>query len=216
MLVYIIGALIAYLIGSFSTSLVIAKFKKKELRSSGSGNLGASNTTILLGFKWGVVVGLVDILKCAIPVFLTRRFFFTDHYYLPFIVAACCILGHIFPFYLKFKGGKGFACLVGAILGYSCSTNFLLIVIYAVAIIGITFITNYIAIATATCCITFPIAIGILDKAAAPAPYGSIIAAIILLIPCIVIVSLHIPNYKRIIKGEEIGIKDALSKKHRI
>lgn len=213
MLVYIVGAIVAYLIGSFSTSLVIAKIKGKELRNAGSGNLGASNTTILLGAKWGVFVGLVDIFKCGIPVFLTRHFFFQDYHFLPFVIGACCILGHIFPFYLKFKGGKGFACLVGAILGY----DWRIIIIYAIAIIGITFITNYIAIATITTCITFPVAIGILDHHSFR-NFGSqsFIGSLIMAIPCIIIIILHIPNVKRIIAGSEIGIKDALSKKHRI
>ena len=68
--VYILGALIAYLIGSISPSLIISKIKNKDIRSFGSKNLGASNTAILLGWKLGVLVGFLDILKGVIPVLL--------------------------------------------------------------------------------------------------------------------------------------------------
>ena len=75
MTVYILGALIAYLAGSINTAFIISKILKKDIRSGGSGNLGASNTTLTLGWKWGVFVGAVDILKGAVVVFVARTFF---------------------------------------------------------------------------------------------------------------------------------------------
>ena len=57
MTVYILGALIAYLVGSFNTAFFVSKFKKIDIRAGGSGNLGASNATLTLGWKWGVLVG---------------------------------------------------------------------------------------------------------------------------------------------------------------
>lgn len=203
MAVYIIGGLIAYLVGSINTAYILAKIKKKDLRSGGSGNLGASNTTLLLGWKWGVFVGACDILKGFAVVFIARMVF-SDYEYLPYIVSSAAIIGHIFPFYLKFKGGKGFATLCGCILGY----NWLVFIVAAIIIAAITFATDYIVLATLTMIIAFPVYVGITNH--------NFIYPAILAVGMIIIFIKHLPNYKRIIKGEEIGIKDSFTKKHRI
>lgn len=203
MAVYIIGAIAAYLIGSINTAFILSSIKKKDLRSGGSGNLGASNTTLLLGWKWGVFVGVCDILKGA-AVVLIARLVFTDYEYLPYIASSAAILGHIFPFYLKFKGGKGFATLCGCILGY----KWYIFIIAAILIAIITFATDYIVLATLTMIIAFPVYIGITNH--------NFIYPAILAVGMIAIFIKHLPNYKRIITKEEIGIKDSFTKKHRI
>lgn len=203
MIVYILGAVISYLIGSFNTAFFLSKILKKDIRSGGSGNLGASNATLTLGWKWGILVGLVDILKGFTVVFVSRMIF-KDYEYLPYIAASMAIIGHIFPFYLKFKGGKGFATLVGCILGY----NLIAFVIAGILIIIITFATDYIVIATLTMLIAFPVFVGIYTH--------NILYALILAVGSIVIFSKHIPNFKKIIKKEEIGIRSSFTKKHRI
>ncbi|MBR4413707.1 MAG: glycerol-3-phosphate acyltransferase, partial [Lachnospiraceae bacterium] len=156
MYVYILGALIAYLIGSFSTAFFLSKILKKDIRNGGTGNLGASNTTLTLGWKWGLLVGIVDILKGFVVVFVARMVF-PEYEYLPYIAASMAIIGHIFPFYLKFKGGKGFATLMGCILGY----NFIVFVIAGLLVIIITFATDYIVISTLTMAVGFPVFVGI-------------------------------------------------------
>ncbi len=203
MYVYILGALIAYLVGSFSPSFFLAKILKKDIRKGGSGNLGASNTTLTLGWKWGVLVGAADIFKGFIVVFIARMFF-KDYEYLPYIVASMAIIGHIFPFYLKFKGGKGFATLMGCILGY----NPIAFVIAGILVIIITFATDYIVFATLTMLIGFPVFVGIYTH--------NIIYPLILAVGSICILSKHFENFKKIIKKEEIGIRSAFTKKHRI
>lgn len=203
MIVYILGAIISYLIGSFNTAFVVSSIKKKNLRSGGSGNLGASNTAILLGFKWGVFVALVDILKGFLVVFIAKMFF-ADYWLLPFVVSSGAILGHIFPFYLKFKGGKGFATLVGCILGY----NWIVALIAAVAIAIITISTDYIVIATLSTIVGYSIYIGIVTHSVYP--------VLILWISFICIFIKHIPNIIRIAKKEEIGFRSSFDKKHKI
>ena len=157
MAVYIIGAVIAYLVGSINTAFIVATLKKKNLRSGGSGNLGASNTAILLGFKWGLFVGIVDILKGFVLVIISK-YVLSDYAYLPYIVTSAVIIGHIFPFYLKFKGGKGFASLVGCIFGFDWRVG----LVAAVLIIAITVISDYIVLATLTTIILYPITVGIM------------------------------------------------------
>ena len=203
MYVYILGALIAYLIGSFSTAFFLSKILKKDIRSGGTGNLGASNTTLTLGWKWGLLVGLVDILKGFVVVFVARMVF-PEYEYLPYIAASMAIIGHIFPFYLKFKGGKGFATLMGCILGY----NFIVFVIAGLLVIIITFATDYIVISTLTMAVGFPVFVGIYTH--------NVFYALILAVGSFCIITKHSTNIKKIIKKEEIGIRSSFTKKHRI
>ena len=200
MYVYFIGTLLAYLLGSVSTSLIISKIKKVNLRTQGSKNLGASNTLIVLGPKWGIFVGFCDMMKGFISVFVARKCF-ADYRYLPYIVASAAILGHIFPFYNKFKGGKGFATLIGCILGY----NPLVCLIAAVLIVAITLATDYIALATATVAIGFPVFVGIST--------GNLLYALITAIGSLFILIKHLSNYKRIVNGTEIHFRSAIKKK---
>lgn len=202
-LTYFIGILVSYLVGTFSTSYFIAKLKKKDLRSAGSGNLGASNTTILLGWKWGVLVGVVDIFKGTLVVLLAK-WLFADLTYLPYAVGVACVLGHVFPFYLKFKGGKGFATFLGVAL----ALDWRYFLVMGVCIILITLISNYIVIATVTTALSLPIFIFITTSDWIPAA--------ILVIATIVILVKHKENYPRIIKGEEIGIRDTIKGKNRL
>lgn len=203
MTVYILGAIIAYLVGSLNTAFFLSKALKKDIRTGGSGNLGASNATLTLGWKWGIFVALVDILKGAAVVMISRLVF-PDYEYLPYIAASCAIAGHIFPFYLKFKGGKGFATLCGCILGY----RWWLFLIAAVLIAIITLATDYIVLATLTMLISFPVYVGITNH--------NFIYPLILAVGSLIILIKHLPNYKRIIKKEEIGIRSSFTKKHRI
>ena len=201
--VYILGALIAYLIGSISPSLIISNIKTKDIRSFGSKNLGASNTAILLGWKLGVLVGFLDILKGVIPVLLAG-ILLPEYTYLPFVVATAAVLGHIFPFYLKFKGGKGFATFLGASLGLDW--RFFLGMVLVIVLV--TLIFDYIAIATLTACISLPIYTGMINH--------NIIPALIVGIASLVIIGKHLVNIKRIAKHEEIGFRAMLSKKHNL
>ena len=203
MIVYIVATLISYLLGTVNTALIVSSAKKKDLRSGGSGNLGASNATLLLGWKWGVFVGACDMLKGFLPVFVARMFF-ADYTYLPYVVATAAILGHIFPFYHKFKGGKGFATLFGCILGF----KWYVFLIAGVVTIIITLISDYIVLATLTVIISYPIYVGISTH--------NVYYALIIGIASVVIFIKHIENYKRIIKKEEIGIRASFTKKHRI
>ncbi len=199
-LIYVCSVIISYLLGSFSPSLVFSKFTKKELRNQGSKNLGASNATIVLGWKYGLLVGLIDIFKGTIPVLLVR-FLFPSFIILPYLVAAAAVLGHMYPFYLKFKGGKGFATYMGIILGL----DWRFFIIIGIATILITLISNYIVLATLTVVISFPIYLVFL----APFPYYALILAPVSLI----IIIKHRSNIKHIIAGDEVGIRSTFHKK---
>ena len=104
---YLIVFIVFYLFGSISPALITGKLVKGiDIRDVNSKNAGASNVTITLGLKYGVIVGLSDILKGLIPI-LVLRVIFPDNNIIWFIGGISAVLGHIFPFYMKFKGGKG-------------------------------------------------------------------------------------------------------------
>ena len=109
---YILVALLAYIMGSSSMSLYISKWKKVEIRDKGSKNLGASNAMLVFGWKYGILVALHDIGKAALAVILARHFF-PGLEHIGIVAGVASVLGHIFPFYLGFKGGKGFASYLG-------------------------------------------------------------------------------------------------------
>ena len=112
--------LAAYLIGSSSMSFYISRFKKIDLKEKGSKNLGASNTLAIIGKKAAAAVLVHDVLKSFFAILAVRILFdipYNEVHWLLAAVGVAAVLGHIFPFYLKFKGGKGFATYIGLIFG---------------------------------------------------------------------------------------------------
>src|SRR5690625_353522 len=113
---YVIFGLIAYLLGSIPTGLIVGKIGfKKDIRNYGSGNLGATNTFRVLGIKAGIIVTLGDILKGTLAAVLPILFGAEDVY--PLAVGIFAVIGHMFPIFAKFKGGKAVATSAGVILG---------------------------------------------------------------------------------------------------
>ena len=193
---YVIAIALGYLLGCSNMAYYIAKAKKADLRSAGSGNLGASNATILLGWRAGVATGVHDIGKSALAV-LILRLLFPEHEYAPIAAGVASVLGHIFPFYLKFKGGKGFASYWGMTL----ALNWKLALVVGAAIILVTVITDYIVMGTFTTIISVPIYMGITRNW---------IVALILGIATAVILYKHRENIPRLLNGTEVGLRSAI------
>lgn len=108
--------IIAYLLGSIPSALWIGKiFYKTDIRTKGSGNLGATNTFRTLGAKAGIIVTVLDILKgtaaTLLPVFIDTSIH-------PLLLGVIAVIGHMFPVFAKFKGGKAVATSGGILLGY--------------------------------------------------------------------------------------------------
>lgn len=114
---YVLFGLIAYLIGSIPSALIVGKVGYNiDIREHGSGNLGATNTFRILGVKAGAIVTISDILKGTIAVVLPALF---DINVYPLIIGVFAILGHTYPIFAKFKGGKAVATSGGVFLGIS-------------------------------------------------------------------------------------------------
>jgi glycerol-3-phosphate acyltransferase PlsY len=148
---YALAILLAYLLGCSNMALYISKIKKLDLRAGGSGNLGASNATALMGWRAGATVAVHDIGKSALAVVLAKLMFPQ----LPLIGAVAgvaSVLGHIFPFYLKFKGGKGFASYIGMTL----ALNWKLALVIMALVLIVTLITDYIVVGTTLTILSVP------------------------------------------------------------
>ena len=200
---YILIILIGYLLGCSNMAFYIAKLKKADLRSSGTGNLGASNAVVLLGWKAGVLTAVHDVGKAAIVVLLAK-WLFPQLEYAGAVAGVSCVLGHIFPFYLRFRGGKGFASYFGMTL----ALNWKLALVIAAAVIIVTVITDYIVCGTLTTIITVPIYLGI--------HHSSFLLAMILCIATAVIAYKHRENYPRMLNGTELGLRSAVKGENKL
>lgn len=200
---YFIVVCMGYLLGCSSMALYLSKFKKVDMKSAGTGNLGASNATALMGWGYGVLVALHDIGKSVLAVMLAK-FFFPNLEYAGAAAGIASVMGHIFPFYLKFKGGKGFASYWGMTL----ALNWKLALVIFVAGLLLTFLTDYIVTATTTTVITVPVYLGFATN--------SLILVLILCIGSAVIIYKHRKNYVRIFRGTEIGLRSVARGEHKV
>lgn len=199
---YILVILIGYLLGCSNMAYYLANWKKADLRSGGSGNLGASNVVVLLGWQAGILTAVHDIGKASLAVLLAK-WLFPELDLAGAAAGVSCVLGHIFPFYLKFRGGKGFASYFGMTL----ALNWKLALVVGIAIVAVTLITDYIVCGTLTTIISVPLYIGFTR---------GWLMALILCIATAVIVYKHRENYPRMINGTELGLRSAIKGKNRI
>jgi glycerol-3-phosphate acyltransferase PlsY len=108
--------IIAYLLGAVPFGLLVARAKGIDIRSEGSGNIGATNVFRVVGKGWGIFTFTLDVLKGFIPAFFFQKFAGLDPAY-SVLFGVAAIMGHTFPIYLKFKGGKGVATSAGVLIG---------------------------------------------------------------------------------------------------
>lgn len=201
-LFYILTVLGGYLLGCSSMAYYVSRWKKVNLSTNGSGNLGASNTTILLGWRMGILVALHDIFKGAAAVLLAK-WLLPDLTYAPVVAGCACVMGHMYPFYLKGKGGKGFASYTGMLLALDWRLGLALI---GVSLL-VTFLSDYIVVGTLTTVVVGPVWIGFTQ---------SWVSAVIMLAVTAVIFYKHRENLHRILRGSEVGLRSTLKGEHRL
>jgi len=190
---YIIFGILAYLLGSIPTGLIVGKIGyKKDIRNFGSGNLGATNTFRVLGIKAGIIVTVVDILKGTLAAVLPVLFGAEDVY--PLAVGVLAVIGHMFPVFAKFKGGKAVATSSGVILG----VNPLLFIIMVATFLLILYLSKYVSLASMLTGIV-TIIVTIIQR-----ELGLFIVTTIL---TIFVIYRHTANIKRILNKTEPKIK---------
>lgn len=200
---YIITAVIGYLLGNIQSAFFLGKWiQKVDIREHGTSNIGASNATVVLGKKLGFITLLADILKAVAAVLITR-YYFPEYADLPFWAGSWAVIGHIFPFFLKFKGGKGVASLLGMLI----VVNWQIGLIAAAVLIIITLLTNYIAIGAIVLYLSLPVLLLLYEYSLVP-----ILLALFLLL---VGFFKHYSNFIRIKNGTELKVLQTLSGKRK-
>ena len=199
-LLLIAGGIVAYLMGSFSSAVWIGKwFYNTDVRTHGSGNAGATNTFRVLGTKAAIVVMVLDVVKAWGAVMLAHPFAgdSLDPIQLleyKIVLGALAVLGHVFPLFTGFKGGKGVASLVGVIIAlYSPYIFFIILAWFALVLL----ITHYVSVASITASVFFAILAIFVFKE--QNTYLIILAALI----AVFVPLTHHKNIKRLMKGEE-------------
>ncbi len=148
--------IIGYVFGLFQTGYIYGKIKKVDIRQMGSGNAGTTNAMRTLGVKAGLITFAGDFLKTILAIILVR-FLFADDYpqlyrALGMYAGLGAVLGHNFPFYLKFKGGKGIAATSGFIVAFG---TWQMILLGAIVFFGVAIATRYISLASICLMVSF-------------------------------------------------------------
>lgn len=149
----IICLIVGYIFGLFQTGYLIGKMSHIDIRQQGSGNAGTTNALRVMGWKAGALTFIGDVLKCVLAVVL-MRFIFKETDYAPLLgmyAGMGATLGHNFPFYLKFKGGKGIAVLAGLVV----STSFWMVPVPLSAFIVAVLLTRYVSLGSLLASTTF-------------------------------------------------------------
>ena len=196
------SAALGYLLGCSNMAFYLARLHGVDIRSSGSGNLGASNAMTTMGWTAGVLTAVHDIGKSVLAVVLARLLF-PDFAYAGLIAGAASVAGHNFPVFLRFRGGKGLASYFGMIL----AVNWRLALVIFVINVALTVVTDYIVIATVFTVLIFPV------WAALKMDWTSF--AIVCAASLCVLVK-HGANFRRLANGTEIGLRRAGSGKMRV
>lgn len=198
MLYLIVFLILAYLLGSIPTSVWVGKwFYNIDIRNYGSGNAGATNTLRVLGTKAALPVFVFDVFKGFIMPFFAHKFnnelpTINDSYFFPIIIGFSAVLGHIFPIFAGFRGGKGVATLLGMTIGITIFPALLSLGIFVLVLI----FTKYVSVGSLTSGITFPILILFFEDYTISLMIFSIFATILLFYT-------HRKNIRRLMNGTE-------------
>lgn len=187
----------SYLIGSIPFGVIVGKLRGIDIRNCGSHNIGATNAMRTLGPIWGFIVWFLDMIKASVFVIITLYFFHYQNDFFkieihPLVYGMCGALGHLFPIYLKFKGGKGVSSFIGVILVYSWPHAILCLSVFTIVVA----ITKYVSLGSCLAAISLLISFLIY-------PYVEIEFILFTIIAATLLISKHIPNIKRLINGTE-------------
>ena len=205
--ILIIGA---YLLGSIPFGLIIARAHDKDLRSIGSGNIGATNLSRALGKKWAYFCFFLDVTKGLVPMLIATSFISSPpviaELFLTLAAGCAAVLGHIFPIYIKFRGGKGVATSFGVALGlwpYYTTCSLFAFGVWVVTVL----IWRYVSLASIAASVAFPLALVLVIVLTPGWDFANLWPLLIAAIAIpIIVIARHRENIKRIIAGTESKI----------
>jgi acyl phosphate:glycerol-3-phosphate acyltransferase len=193
---------LGYLFGSFPAGYFAGRITGVDVRSLGSGNIGATNVLRVLGKRWGYAVFFVDAFKGFAAVRLT--FFLAKHLpaaqpyaeYFAILTAVMCIVGHTFPVWLRFKGGKGVATSAGALFGLMPMAVPFIILIWVI----IFETTRYVSVASIGAAISLPIVVGLFLRWKFLEGFAFLYFSILI---ALLVLWRHRSNFSRLLNGTE-------------
>ncbi|MBC7451724.1 MAG: glycerol-3-phosphate 1-O-acyltransferase PlsY [Cytophagales bacterium] len=214
LLYILVGAIAAYLIGSFPTAIWYGRlYHDLDIRDYGSGNAGATNTFRVLGKKAGTIVMLIDVLKgwtatsCVFFLMYFNIISVKDVAVYKLIFGLCAVTGHIFPIYEHFKGGKGIATLLGMVLSIHIEAALICMAVFFVVLV----LSKYVSLGSIISTLSFPLMLLFIPQFKHDEPPIVIIFGFAIFL---MVVITHKKNIKRLFKGEENKTLLRLRKKH--
>ncbi len=185
--------LVGYLLGSVPFGILVARAfdRDVDLRKSGSGNIGATNVARTLGRGAGILTLALDAGKGFLALALARRFLDPSAYHWLALVGGAVFLGHIFPVWLRFKGGKGVAVAMGVVLFLSPETAFVLVVLFA----AVLYFTRYVSLGSLCAAVGLPVVMAFLGR--------SRHYVTLALVMSFLVVYTHRENIHRLLAGRE-------------
>ena len=196
---FVLIAAVAYLLGSIPFGLILVRVVRGEdVRLSGSGNIGATNVARTGGAKLGVATLLLDALKgyagVAFAIAVSHREASLDVGLAAALAALCAILGHVFPVWLKFRGGKGVATAVGAFLGLAPRAVLVVLAIFLIIVA----ISRYVSLGSMVASAVFPILAYFLYR-----DTSTIADLLVMFAASLLIIFKHKANIRRLLNGTE-------------
>jgi glycerol-3-phosphate acyltransferase PlsY len=197
----ILAIIIGYLLGNINASYILGKlFKGIDIREKGTTNAGASNAVIVMGWKFGAATFLIDALKAAVAMWIVK-YITNGNTDLAVLAGVMAVVGHFYPVFMKFKGGKGIASILGMMLGLNW---FIALVLYATIVLGTVF-SNYLIFGEFLILILFPVAVYLLGY--------SNFAVVLIIFACLLSTYKLRENIIRTLKGTEQTLGSVLFKK---
>lgn len=205
MMIRIACLLFGYVFGLFQTAYFYGKYKGIDIRTVGSGNAGTTNALRAFGTGAGVLVFFGDCLKCFVAVLLTRLLIAKGYPDIRFLLgvytALGCILGHNFPFFMHFKGGKGIACTAGLIMHYPIP----LVILSLLSFFGPALITHYVSLGSLLLNVVLIVETVIAGQSGALGLTGKALTELYVIIVLIAALAFwqHRENIRRLLTGTE-------------
>jgi len=186
----------AYVLGSLPTAYLLVRLMTgKDVRVYGSGNVGGTNALRTAGWKVGVVVTAIDVVKGALPVWLMSRFNPESAWIAAAMLAA--VLGHCYPVWLKFKGGKGVATCFGAFLVIAPLSALAALGLWIVVLV----ISRWVALASMVASASFPLILKLID-------HPDMVTLVSVSAAAVIIILRHSSNIRGILSGTEVKTSD--------
>jgi acyl phosphate:glycerol-3-phosphate acyltransferase len=185
----------AYLVGSISTGFILGRLAGVDVRDAGSGNIGATNVTRVLGKGRGLLTLLADTAKGFVPVYISQRLELNDSALT--LVAVAAFLGHLYPLFLKFHGGKGVATAFGALLALAPVAALIMISAFAAAV----FCSRKVSLGSIAAALAAPVSLWFLSYSMEVVALGSFLSSMVIL--------RHRDNIRRLLAGTEPRFGDS-------